>query len=245
MKVIVITQQFPILSETFVVDHVQGIRKAGAEVSVYALSPQESNEQKFEGISIFRPEIPLTRTRRIFKIFSILFKNFHKIYKIFRVVNIFQLRTFNRLIILDHFLHNEYDVIHCHFGTMAKSVSFLKRAFPHSKFVVSFHGYDVHKYPKENGSNIYKELFSLIDMGIANTQFTKNTLIDLGCISNKIFVIPVGFDVGSANFFERSLQLNEKVKFICIARMVEKKGHVTYLKLFMIFCRNILMLNCI
>src|SRR5690606_12660512 len=74
----------------------------------------------------------------------------------------------------------------------------------------------------------YKEVFKSSNSIIANSNFTRNKLIELGCNPSKIVIIPVTPDKkifsDKDEIIKDSLTTNDSFKILTIARLVEKKG---------------------
>ena len=83
---------------------------------------------------------------------------------------------------------------------------------------------DVNVVPRQYGVDVYKQLFLQGDLYTVNTEFTRQQVIALGCSEDKIFKLPVGFQISQYSFCDRQLNSGEAVKIITVARLVEKKG---------------------
>src|SRR3989338_4661881 len=55
-------------------------------------------------------------------------------------------------------MRENYDIIHCQYGTIGKSFIYLKEIMD-TKIFTSFRGYDLTRFVKENGPSVYEELF--------------------------------------------------------------------------------------
>jgi colanic acid/amylovoran biosynthesis glycosyltransferase len=117
----------------------------------------------------------------------------------------------------------KYDVLHAHFGPVAESFRFARQLW-RAPFVVSFHGYDFTTIPRKEGRNVYAKLFETADAITANSQFTMQRLIELGCPKNKSCCLPMGVDPAQFPFRERTRTSNEPVRILVIARLVPIKG---------------------
>jgi colanic acid/amylovoran biosynthesis glycosyltransferase len=126
------------------------------------------------------------------------------------------------------FLKNKidsYDIIHCHFGTNAILAAQLKHLGAiKGKLVTSFHGYDISKYPENNGLDVYKLLFKEGDLFLPVSNRWKERLIDLGCPEEKIIVHRMGIDTRMFSFCPRTFRPAEKICLLTVGRFVEKKG---------------------
>jgi colanic acid/amylovoran biosynthesis glycosyltransferase len=117
-----------------------------------------------------------------------------------------------------------YDVLHAHFGPVGESFHFARELW-RAPLIVSFHGYDFTTLPRRRGTGMYQKLFEAADAVTVNSEFTCGRVSKLGCQANKIHLLPVGLDLAEFPFHERTRQVNEPVRLITVARLVEIKGH--------------------
>lgn len=236
MKIAFIVSGFPTLSETFILNQITGLLDMKHEVEIFAqfnpenekVQPDVEKYQIMEKVHYFN--IPKGKAKRILKGLFLICANFHKSpIKVLKSLNIFKygkealsLRLLYTLIL---FLDKQFDIIHCHFGPNGIKGVFLKELGVPGKYITTFHGYDVNCYPKIAGDDVYKHLFINGDIFTANTNFTKQQLIKLGCNPDKIVILPVGFRVERFKFTTRKIQEGEFIKILTVGRLVEKKGH--------------------
>jgi colanic acid/amylovoran biosynthesis glycosyltransferase len=116
-----------------------------------------------------------------------------------------------------------YSVIHAHFGPVANSFRFAKRLW-RAPLVVSFHGYDFAAWPRKSGHPGYGALFATADAITANSSYTANKLLELGCPARKLHKLPMGVELRDLPFRARSLAQEETVRVLTVGRLVEKKG---------------------
>ena len=123
-----------------------------------------------------------------------------------------------------HFLNHTYDILHCHFGDVAKKYVFLKNGISPFKLIVTFHGYDFTLIPQQYTSGFYKELFQKADLVTVGSTFAQKRLIALNCSPDKVIVLPMCVDLKKFTFKPKYLKSGEKIKILTVARLVEKKG---------------------
>jgi len=116
----------------------------------------------------------------------------------------------------------EFDVLHAHFGPVANAFGFARELF-RAPLVVSFHGYDFCTVPRKEGSDVYHRLWPCADRVIANSHYTRQRLLVLGCPEERVVVVPVGLEPAAFPFRERTLA--GPVRLLTVARLVEIKGH--------------------
>jgi colanic acid/amylovoran biosynthesis glycosyltransferase len=116
-----------------------------------------------------------------------------------------------------------YDVLHAHFGPVAESFRFTRELW-RAPFIASFHGYDFTTIPRREGQMVYTRLFQTADGITANSDFTTQRLIELGCPKNKLHRLPMGLDPARFPFRERTRVPDQPVRILMIARLVPIKG---------------------
>ncbi|HUT21994.1 MAG TPA: glycosyltransferase family 4 protein [Candidatus Bipolaricaulota bacterium] len=113
------------------------------------------------------------------------------------------------------------------------SAAYLLRKFFNFKYIVSCHGTDV-KTPKKK-SRKYKLMRCVLraaDCVIANSEYTKKALIEIGVREEKINIIYpcpnvecVNVDQALKNDISERYNLKNKKILLTVARLVERKGH--------------------
>ncbi len=238
MKIAFIVNQFPTLSETFILNQITGLIDRGHEVEIYADQP--GNTQKYH------PDVdkyklrertyyigrPNNRFLRILKLFRLPLANFLKNPSVFfKALNVskygFEAKSLRLLYASAHLLGRQarYDIIHSHFGPNGQKSLFLRDiGVIKGKIVTTFHGYDVSNYIKLNGDNIYKPLFDHGNIFSPISNQMKSRLIELNCDERKIVVHRVGIDCSKFTFTVRHQPENGKFQILTVARLAEKKG---------------------
>lgn len=233
MKIAIIVTEFPALSETFILEQIIGIIKAGHSVEIFAKTGSMRDKEhadikkyNLRQCTHYFPTMPSNRIIRVGKAFWLGLVNFPKApIKLIRAFDYKRFKTFRQVYTLIPFLNKKFDIIHCHFGPNGILGTDLKLLGVKGKFLTSFHGYDVNNYPITYGKDVYRTLFALGDFFTANTQFTKNQAIDLGGKGEKIEILHEGFDADKFKFSKKTLGVNQSIKLLTIGRLVEKKGH--------------------
>ena len=207
MKVAIIPFEFPVISETFVINIATGLLDRGHEIGIYPLSGRRNNT------SIQQPNV---------KKYELLFKTKYPPEialggQIFNVPKFFRFLTYSG--------HSKYDIIHFQFGQAAlQCLPFKNLKFFHGKWVVSFRGYDISSFLRVHGQNVYNQLFKDADMFLSNSDFFKDRLISLGCEPSKAYIYRSGIDCRKFAFSPKKLSMSQTVKLITVGRLVEKKG---------------------
>lgn len=236
MKIAIIVGGFPTLSETFILNQITGLLDMGHDVEIFAqFNPKDkkvhSDVEKYRLMErVHYTSIPYNKVKRILKAIFLIIKNFHKApLKIMKSLNVFKYGkmalSLKLLYILIPFLDKRFDIIHCHFGPNGIIGVHLKEIGIPGKYITSFHGYDVNSYPKIMGKNVYNNLFKNGDLFTANTNFTKQQLVKLGCDEEKIIILPEGLSIARFKFSTRKIRNGDLIEILTVGRLVEKKGH--------------------
>ncbi|MBU7583280.1 MAG: glycosyltransferase, partial [Nostoc sp. TH1S01] len=238
MKIAFIVNEFPSLSETFVLNQITGLIDQGHEVTIYADKPQDSKKkhpdiEKYNLLDhtfyIGRPNNYLLRILNIFRLpLTHFVKNPSVFFKSLNIVKYGnEAKSLKLFYACAYLLSREtnYDIIHAHFGPNGqKSVILRDIGVIKGKIVTTFHGYDVSKYIQNNNCKTYKLLFALGNIFCPISNSMKEKLLALGCKKDKIFVHRVGIDCSKFLFSPRYQPTDGVVKILTIARLIPKKG---------------------
>ncbi|MBE9004343.1 glycosyltransferase [Fortiea sp. LEGE XX443] len=238
MKIAFIVNEFPSLSETFILNQITGLIDHGHEVTIYADRCQNSQKkhpdvEKYNLLEytyyIGRPNNYFWRIVNIFRLPLIYFLQnplvFFKSLNITKYGN--EAKSLKLLYACAYLLPREakYDIIHAHFGPNGqKSVILRDIGVIQGKIVATFHGYDVSKYLQNNINGSYKLLFTLGDVFCPISNCMKAKLLELGCNEEKIIVHRVGIDCTKFLFSPKYQPKNGIIKILTIARLIPKKG---------------------
>ncbi|MEM8718928.1 MAG: glycosyltransferase [Cyanobacteria bacterium P01_G01_bin.39] len=247
LRVAFVVGRFPVLSESFILNQISGLIERGHKVDIYALEGY-SAETKVHPIveqyslinfAYYVPKIPQNYGLRFLKALQLfLIKGWRNFPAIWRSLNIVKygkqaasLRLFYSAIA---FLEqNDYDIVHCQFGIYAlqgklpsdpgivalRSLGLLK-----GKLVVAFRGWDISWYVKEQGEQVYDELFKVADFFVTNCNFFRDRAIKIGCPGAKIVVNGSGLDCQKFSYKPRHFPESGLIRLVTIGRLVEKKG---------------------
>lgn len=119
----------------------------------------------------------------------------------------------------------DYDIIQCHFGPNGVlAVALRELGLLHGKIVTTFHGYDVSSLPLKEGPQVYDRLFRQGDLFLPISEAWRRRLIELGCPTERTAVHHMGIDCAKFAFTPRLPRGDGVVRFVSVARLVEKKG---------------------
>ncbi|MEO0846985.1 MAG: glycosyltransferase [Cyanobacteria bacterium J06648_1] len=244
MRIAFFVDQFPSLSETFILNQITGLIDRGHEVDIYCDRPgnrtkmhPEVEQYQLLDCTYCTP-IPRNLLWLWSKGMGLLAINLLRDPRtILRTLNFWRFNPqkygepgefFKPLYLtLPCLERSPYDIIHCHYGRNGLKASLLKDlGVITGKIVVVFHGNDISRYLKLHGDDVYHYLFQRADLLLPISQHWRDKLIDLGCEPSKIMVHHMGID---CNKFVPSPKTTEQTTplILSVARLVEKKG-LTY-----------------
>ncbi len=239
MRIAFIVNQFPKLSETFILNQATGLIDRGHDVDIFALSrPSEAKAHQ----SVAKYGL-LERTY--------YFNNPDTVHgglaggsiggaalaaaafarhptPVARSLNVLRfgraaasLRLFYRM---QTFLgKGPYDIVHGHFGPLGNLAVVLKKiGVVRGKIVTTFRGYDVSG--KLFGNRFYHDLFNGGDLFLSVSAEIRQRLMGLGCDPGKVQIHRSGVRLGKFEFRPRKPLTDGRARLITIARLAEKKG---------------------
>jgi colanic acid/amylovoran biosynthesis glycosyltransferase len=116
-----------------------------------------------------------------------------------------------------------YDVIHCQFASLADKIARLRKAGALTGgLVVHVRGADVSRRGVRRGD--YSWMFHEADAVIANSAHFRKMAIKAGCPPEKIVVIPSAINLDSFPFRAPEIPRDRRVRLLSVGRLVEKKG---------------------
>lgn len=238
MKIAFFTHRFPVTSEAFIMNAAAGLLRAGHDVDVYGLygsgdfsAPVFVDKHSFEGLFrlfVFRlREMP--RRRLALAPFAAA--------QLFARHGVRSLRAADRrrfgsygpnLVALheaDLFRQHKYDILHCQFGTLVEPVLNHRDAgFLTGRVIAHFRGYDISSHFHDRGSSAYAEVFRRADGFLTNCDYFKRRLLESGAPAARTSVVPSPVDTDLFQYRENSWTPGEKLRVLCVGRLVEKKG---------------------
>jgi colanic acid/amylovoran biosynthesis glycosyltransferase len=241
LKVAIVVHRFPQLSETFIINQITALLDAGVDVQIFSyyrpdptqkFHPQfiEYNLQERVHYGVY---LPLNSVKKYAGFLQMLLEIVIRKNKplFLNCLNYFKFGS--KALNLQYFYRASlfaelysFDVIHCHFGPIGDDMVQLKRmGILQGKIITSFHGYDYQLPVVLKEYYHYNPLFTFGDGFIANSKFTYNRLIALGCDPEKITVIPVS---ASSKIFDKHNNSrskdNDRFNILTVARLEEVKG---------------------
>lgn len=233
--------EFPHVSETFIVTHIISTIKMGYDVKILVnkliLSNFDSYQSIFEKYELSEKiflenyEIPKNKLVKIFKWIYLLLLNFSSILSIYSFLKIqkkFSLYSLYQWCFFQKF-NNDHCIFHIQYGTNKHPIDLLKASgYFKPSVIVTFHGHDaffpINGFIPNNG--YYDMLFKTANLITANTPYLANQLNMIGCLENKIDIVPVGVNTSFFKPIPEKLFSKEKLKIITVGRLDSGKGHI-------------------
>jgi colanic acid/amylovoran biosynthesis glycosyltransferase len=239
MKVAFFVHRFPVISEAFIVNAAVGLIDAGHTVDIYALDgPANAKGERHALVERYRLEdrthafrlngLP-RRQAALAPVAALRIAASHGL----RAGSVLDAECFGPERLGLRALHEanlfrrngKYDILHCHFGTLADAVLDHRGAgFLSGQVVVHFRGYDISKFVQERGERAYDRVFREADAFVANCGFFRDRAVALGSPADRTHVVGSGVAVERFRFAARSWTPGEPLQLLGIGRLVEKKG---------------------
>lgn len=237
MRIAFLVDQFPALSETFILDDIVGLIDRGHEVDIYAnkIGNTDKMHPEVESYRLlartFYAQMPANRFVRVFKALGLIAtKGWQAPGTFLKSLNLFKYgqkaKTLQLLYAVSRFVGQQpYDIIHCQLGYLGyDGILFREVASLKGKLITTFRGSDFMIYMKMFGQHYFDRLFNECDLIMTVCEKMKQQKIELGCDANKIVVYRDGIDLNRFVFKPRQLGTDKRVRLLTIARLEENKG---------------------
>lgn len=236
MRVAFVVGDFPVVTETFLINQVADLLDREVEVEIFAFGrgARENVSEKFFTHDIEQKvhylEMPRSWPARLLAAIPIVFRILRAcpgaLFRLFDVVrhgrNALSLRY---LFWVAPFLAARFDLVHAHFGPVARDYLVIREILGlKQKLIVTFYGYDASLLFKTKPAGYYDELKRVAARILVMSNDMRARLIANGFNRDKIEVLPVSIDVASYPYRARALQRGECGQIVSVGRFVEKKG---------------------
>lgn len=238
MRIAFIVTGFPRLSQTFLDMQVAELLKRGVEVRIFATTrvegepvhPFVTETGMLEHVT-YRGRPHPNRLRRLAQALKhVLKQKFKRWPGLLATHNPFkygmQGLSGTPVMRFDESLANgEFDVVHCHFGTVAQPIATLAAArLVKSPILTTFYGYDASAYLDQNGPDVYRHVFGQSEKLLVLSQAMGDRLIESGAAPDSLVIHHLGVDTSSFTYLPRSARDDGSCRLIIVCRLVEKKG---------------------
>lgn len=243
MRVGILVESFPRISETWLVNQIIDLINRGIKVSIFSIyeskdsliHQQVLNHNLLDRTQyFFNPKGSLIKKGwLIMKFFLNNFKNI-KILRVLRAINSIRQKQIEPLFVFNCIFLNgfeELDILHAHFGEMGVIATKLKKVglLKKSKIVVSFHGHDIFPFKREFYKKQYDIFHDFADVLLVNSIYSKELLNEIINFNN-VKLIPVGLDTNY--FFPQKDKKEKVVRILFVGRLIKLKGPDIAIELF-------------
>ncbi len=238
MRIAFFLNEFPALSQTFILNQITGMIDRGHEVDIYAARryqtekchPQIASYALLDKTRFFSTR-PHNYVKRLIVAFKLILERgvWRRPGLILRVmIGCDGGRTGLNMHLLYRVLtvadRQPYDVIHCQFGTQGPIALQLKElGVTNGRIVTSFRGYDATKVLLEKPF-YYDALFRHGSLFLPVSKSLADRLLSAGCPAERVQVLHSGIDCSRFTFSERSKSPDAVTRVVGIGRLVGKKG---------------------
>ena len=238
MHVLTLVPKFPNLVQTYIVSTLVGLKTLGIKTTIVAkvgdksssLPPAIINNKLLldtiyiytEGFSLFKSFLGLP----FYKI-----KYLRSVKRLFKsnILHDFGLKYFIKSLIHVKILtYEKIDIIHSHSFVTSYEYLFLKEVFS-IPIVATFHGH-IPQGVKPMSNKKIGAIMSKVDIYFVNTPFSKQQLLELGCLGEIIKIIPQGTDLNYFPYHERFISPDKAIRILTVGRLSIEKGHATAIR---------------
>jgi colanic acid/amylovoran biosynthesis glycosyltransferase len=236
MRICLMANQFPVVSQTFVVNHAAGLLARGHEVVVVPIRPRRGDDDlataEFEDVvrrTQASPDAPaLSGAGRITDSARLLAAGTKRRGAPLRFAagraGFAEKRFAHRLLCAVRVAHaGPFDVLHAHFGpTGVSAVALRDAAVFDAPIVCSFHGYDANVIAQQ-WPGCYDGMVGKVDRVTAGTTFMRGVVEGLGFAPTDVSVWPQGVDTDRIALLPPR-QHDGTFRALSVARLVDFKG---------------------
>ncbi|WP_163381589.1 glycosyltransferase family 4 protein [Cyclobacterium sp. SYSU L10401] len=244
-KVAFLLNEFPTLTETFILNQITFLIAKGIDVHIFSLYQGDFDQlhsqfqkYKLENKVTYVANICHSPLKRWMEATIFLNKEgfMKNIGALIKCVNpfYFGISGFK----FTYFLYyskmypiKDYDLVHAHFGIMgAFFARFTKIGlFKNMPFLVSFHGYDLTASQRVKSGKLYRKMFRNAKLITVNSRYSSKMLMSSEKdISLCIKILPMGVNTrffNSPNFPKtQGSQDRQRFRMICVGRLISLKG---------------------
>jgi colanic acid/amylovoran biosynthesis glycosyltransferase len=237
-----VVEQYPVLSQTFIVSQVAGLLDLGHDVDVFARLPGPDAawpafadrallSKKLRLLSMPGRLAPRVRSGALLLLPGLARGHTSSL----RALNALR---YGREALSLRLLHDtsafrgrDYDVVHAHFGPIGlRALRWREAGAFNAPLVTTFYGHDISAYVQANGASVYAPLFAGDGLCVGITDLMCRRLIEAGCPPERTLRIPLGLDLAAFCFRPSVRRRDEPLRVLSVGRLVEKKGFDTALR---------------
>ncbi len=227
MRVAIVTHDFPVVSENFVMEAVTGLLARGHDAHVFRFFPAaHDREQQRAAIEANGLEGRVHSARAPANVLREPFEAARRAGDALAAGAGDPVKAAGILLRAAAIArHEPFDVVHCQFATLGLDGLALRKvgALGDVALVVHLRGYDLTTYVREHGPSVYDELWRSADLFLPNSGHFARVATEQGAPPDRIRV--VGSPVDLATFPYREPRVDDgTVRLVCVGRLVPKKG---------------------
>ena len=231
LRIAMFVNEFPALSETFVLNQITGLLDLGHEVTVLATQPRHEKSAHPDVMRYRLSErlqyrdMPQSRWERLGELPSMLARNdIASLHALNPLRYGREASSLNLLYWADRLRRQPpFDVIHCHFGIMGRIAAYLREIGAlRGKLVTTFHGVDMSAC-LDREPDLYKHLFARGELFLPVSAHWRDKLVAHGCDPARIYIHRMGIDPARFPLTGRERPIRP-MRILTIGRLVEKKG---------------------
>ncbi|MCC5935944.1 MAG: glycosyltransferase [Lunatimonas sp.] len=236
LKIAFLVERFPKLSETFILNQLTYLVKAGHEVDIFPagrsgekMVHDEINRLRLLTRTYYPPIVPQNKIGAWLK-FTLMVNvkpTVRTLVKFLKSQDFYNkqeiLRRFYLISLFYPFISkNKYDIIHCHFGPTGLRAVFVRSlGLLEGKMLTTFYGYDITH--QAMGKNYYQDLIAHCDKYIVISNYIVEKAASVGFERDKMVVLPLGINTEEYTPSGRKVGI-QHIRLLSVARLVEKKG---------------------
>jgi colanic acid/amylovoran biosynthesis glycosyltransferase len=239
-SVLFFVRNFPVLSQTFVLNQVKDLVGQHVDVQVLSVNPIKNNIGAIEDIfgsnasSRVSSILPMVHSRKsnlyalLGFLYCIISTERHRIISLFfhfiKKKNLFLAKD---ILCIAWFLRKKHIVVdNCiaHFGSNGVVMDYLIQAklVKCDNLYTIFHGYEISRYDQlDLWQAFYGKMAGVL---LPISEYWKNKLIELGACPSKVEVVHMGVDIKRFSYSEKPI--SPQLSILTVARATEKKGLV-------------------
>jgi colanic acid/amylovoran biosynthesis glycosyltransferase len=236
MRIAFVTGDFPLVSQTFVINQIADLLEKGVTVEVFAFGRGQTEHisPRFKEHRISTRthclDVPNSVLRRLAQAFpKVLWLLGRRPLLLCRCLNFFrygrQALSLRLLFSIWPLIGIEADVFHCHFGDIGTRFLVIREILRLSQpFVTTLYGVDVSALAQRQSPEYYDRLKKEGALFLVMSRNMKERVVKLGFPEEKIRVHPVSIDVVAYPFRLRCWHAGEVLRLVAVGRLIEKKG---------------------
>jgi colanic acid/amylovoran biosynthesis glycosyltransferase len=239
MRIAMFLDEFPTLTETFILNQITGLLDRGHEVDLFArlrgAFPHTHGDVARYGLTARtvylepEPRQPLRRALQALRLLAVTPRWWSRagVRTAWRICSARargdRLATLDLIRLASRTLGRRYDVIHCQYATIGRRVlPLVELGLISGALVTSVRGHDVTDADRTRAG--YEALFAAGSRFLPVSRSLEARLIGLGCPAEKIEIVHSGIDCTRFRYRERTREPGAPTVLITVARHAEMKG---------------------